>query len=148
MTGCNSLPATLPAGSSSKAQERDVASAPARYRVAPGLPLPLGVQDCCDGFNFAVFSRHAERVELRLFDDTTATEPALVVDLDPVHHRTGDIWHTLVDGVRWDRPMPTGCMAGGRRKRGTGSTGTTFCSIHTRSPSPPSMRPAKLATQQ
>ena len=25
----------------------------------------------------------------------------MVVDLDPVHHRTGDIWHTLVDGVRW-----------------------------------------------
>ncbi|MGE0333954.1 MAG: glycogen debranching protein GlgX [Gammaproteobacteria bacterium] len=101
MTGRGSLPAPLPTGSSSKAPERDVGPAQTPYRIAPGRPLPLGVHDCCDGFNFAVFSRHAERVELLVFEDSASATPAFVVDLDPVHHRTGDIWHTLVDGVRW-----------------------------------------------
>lgn len=69
--------------------------------VTPGLPLPLGVQDCCDGFNFALFSRHAERVELLLFEDAQSTVPMVTFDLDAAHHRTGDIWHALIDGARW-----------------------------------------------
>lgn len=71
------------------------------FRVAPGRPLPPGVQDCCDGFNFAVFSRHAQRIELLLFESATSTAPVLTLDLDPAYHRTGDIWHALVDGARW-----------------------------------------------
>ena len=70
-------------------------------KVNPGRPLPLGVQDCCDGFNFAVFSRHAERVELLIFDDAASAEPLHVFGLDSAQHRTGDIWHVLLDGVRW-----------------------------------------------
>ena len=101
MMGRGSLPAPLPTGSSSKAPERDDGPAQTPYRIAPGRPLPLGVHDCCDGFNFAVFSRHAERVELLVFEDAASATPAFVVDLDPVHHLTGDIWHTLVDGVHW-----------------------------------------------
>ncbi len=31
----------------------------ARIQVRPGSPLPLGVRDCCDGFNFAVLPCHA-----------------------------------------------------------------------------------------
>ena len=73
----------------------------ARLQVTPGRPLPLGVQDCCDGFNFALFSRHAERVELLIFEDAAATRPLWAFDLDPAYHRTGDIWHALIDGVRW-----------------------------------------------
>jgi glycogen operon protein len=69
--------------------------------IAPGYALPLGVRDCCDGFNFAVFSRHAERIELLLFDRPDCTEPFLIVELDPVHHRTGDIWHALIQGLEW-----------------------------------------------
>jgi isoamylase len=72
-----------------------------KITVRPGRPLPLGVTDCCDGFNFAVFSRHAERVELLLFEDPTSAEPLSAFDLDPAQHRTGDIWHALLDGVRW-----------------------------------------------
>ncbi len=70
-------------------------------RIGPGSPLPLGVRDCCDGFNFAVFSRHARAVELLLFEDVEADEPFLVVSLDSPSHRTGDIWHVLLDGVEW-----------------------------------------------
>jgi isoamylase len=70
-------------------------------RVRPGRPLPLGVDDCCDGFNFAVFSRHAERIELAIFESITSSEPLLVADLSDPHHRTGDIWHALVDVLPW-----------------------------------------------
>ncbi|WP_440560622.1 hypothetical protein [Trinickia sp.] len=37
--------------------------------MEPGRPVPLGVEEGQDGFNFAVFSRHAERVELLIFDE-------------------------------------------------------------------------------
>ena len=67
--------------------------------VQAGTPLPLGARDCCDGVNFSVFSRHAEGLELLLFDGTGP--PALVVPLDPRVHRTGDIWHVLVTGIGW-----------------------------------------------
>ena len=63
--------------------------------------MPSGVDDCCDGFNFAIISRHAERVELLIFEDAVSTEPLRITDLDAVHYCTGDIWHALVDGVRW-----------------------------------------------
>ena len=73
----------------------------AGLRASPGRPLPLGVQDCFDGFNFAVFSRHAERIQLLIFADMASPEPLRSFDLDPLLHRTGDIWHVLVDGVQW-----------------------------------------------
>ncbi len=69
--------------------------------VSEGRPLPLGVYDCCDGFNFAVFSRHATSVELLLFDDTDSAEPSATIRLDPPAQKTGDIWHLIVRGVRW-----------------------------------------------
>jgi glycogen operon protein len=43
-----------------------------------------GVTDCCDGFNFAVFSRHAERVDLLLFEDATDVEPMLIRSSPPL----------------------------------------------------------------
>ena len=69
--------------------------------VCAGRPAPLGVQDCHDGFNFSVFSRHAERVELHLFEEATSESPLAVIDLSAPEHRTGDVWHALVGGLRW-----------------------------------------------
>lgn len=69
--------------------------------VSEGRPLPLGAHDCCDGFNFALFSRHATGVELVLFDDDGSEEPSLVVRLDPLTNRTGDVWHVLLRNARW-----------------------------------------------
>jgi oxygen-independent coproporphyrinogen III oxidase len=37
-------------------------------QVGSGEPLPLGLSVTCDGFNFAVFSRHASSIGLLLFD--------------------------------------------------------------------------------
>ena len=39
------------------------------FRVWPGLPYPLGATWDGAGTNFALFSAHAEKVELCLFDD-------------------------------------------------------------------------------
>ncbi len=50
--------------------------APFASRLMPGSPSPLGAT--CDGLgtNFAVFSAHAERMELCLFDPSGRREIA------------------------------------------------------------------------
>ena len=62
-------------------------------RISPGVPLPLGVHDCHEGVNLAVFSRHATSMALLLFDDAAQGAPSERIELDPQQHRTGDIWH-------------------------------------------------------
>lgn len=67
----------------------------ARAELGFGDPLPLGLTRTCDGFNLAVFSRHASAVSVLLFDPAT---DALIetVALDPERNRTGDIWHVAL----------------------------------------------------
>ena len=50
-----------------------------RYRVDRGRALPAGLQDCCDGVNFALFSRHAWHVELLVYEapGASATSSAM-----------------------------------------------------------------------
>ena len=68
--------------------------------VRRGVPLPLGTRQFGGGVNFALFSRHASRVRLELFDQAADAMPARVMDLDPVSNRTGDVWHVWVAGIR------------------------------------------------
>jgi glycogen operon protein len=65
-------------------------------RVSAGMPHPLGATVDRRGANFALFSAHAEKVELCLFDATGTSERARVV----VPERTQDVWHVHLDGVR------------------------------------------------
>ncbi|KAL5561635.1 hypothetical protein UlMin_031382 [Ulmus minor] len=66
-----------------------------------GHPTPLGLSFSQDGsMNFAIFSRNALSVVLCLYDDTTADNPALELDLDPYVNRTGDIWHASFESAR------------------------------------------------
>ena len=62
--------------------------------------MPLGPHESGGGVNFALFSRHASRVRLELFDHPADATPAKVIDLDPARHRTGDVWHVWVEGIR------------------------------------------------
>ena len=62
----------------------------------PGCPYPLGTLVEPDGVNFSVYSRNADRLELLLYDDVDAAEPARVIRLDPARHRTYHYWHTFV----------------------------------------------------
>lgn len=68
--------------------------------VRRGVPLPLGTHESTGGVNFALFSRHATRVRLDLFDQPADATPAKVIDFDPAHNRTGDVWHVWVEGIR------------------------------------------------
>jgi isoamylase len=68
--------------------------------VRRGDPLPLGAHESVGGVNFALFSRHASRVRLELFDQPPDATPARVIDLDPARNRTGDVWHVWVEGIR------------------------------------------------
>ncbi len=55
----------------------------------------MGVSRTTAGYNFALFSRHAEAVSLVLFR-TNVEEPVAELPLDPDYHRTGEVWHILV----------------------------------------------------
>ncbi len=68
--------------------------------VKPGRPLPLGVRVDDAGANFSLFSRHATRVWLEFYSSPDAGTPKRVIDLKPSRHRTGDIWHVWVAGIR------------------------------------------------
>lgn len=65
----------------------------ARTSARAGSPLPFGTQETGGGVNFAIFSRHASRVRLELFDHPKDAMPARSIDLDAPHNRTGDVWH-------------------------------------------------------
>lgn len=45
-----------------------------RYTVTEGAPYPLGATLIDGGVNFALFSQHAQKVELCLFDPTGTKE--------------------------------------------------------------------------
>src|SRR5438445_9370511 len=59
-------------------------------RVWPGRPYPLGAIWDGAGVNFALFSEHATKVELCLFDATDATKERYRLAL-PEH--TDMVWH-------------------------------------------------------
>jgi glycogen operon protein len=64
--------------------------------IQPGSPRPLGATWNEHGVNFALFSGHATRVELCLFDAQSGAETARY-DLPA---RTGDVWHGLLSPRR------------------------------------------------
>lgn len=65
------------------------------HTLASGRPHPIGATFDGFGVNFAVFSEHAERVELCLFAEDTRTEVARI----PLLERDGDVWHVYVHGI-------------------------------------------------
>ena len=63
--------------------------------VWPGQPYPRGATWDGEGVNFSLFSAHAERVELCLFDPTGRHELQRI----GVRERTDGNWHGVAD--RW-----------------------------------------------
>ena len=66
-------------------------------RTVPGRPYPLGATWDGTGVNFALYSAHAEAVELVLFE--AADDPAPAASL-ALRERTGPVWHGFVPGLR------------------------------------------------
>ncbi|MGJ3264713.1 MAG: glycogen debranching protein GlgX [Salinarimonas sp.] len=93
-TDCSPLPSACDSVGAATPPKPD--SGP--VRIGPGEPLPLGLHECCDGSNIAVFSRHATAMTLLLYETAGAAEASLRLPLDARRHRTGDIWHARLAG--------------------------------------------------
>jgi len=68
--------------------------------VKKGASAPLGAAVHPGGVNFSVFSKNATLVELLLFDDENAPQPASVIPLDASRHRTYHYWHVFVPDLK------------------------------------------------
>ncbi|MGF1465596.1 MAG: glycogen debranching protein GlgX [Sandaracinaceae bacterium] len=68
-----------------------------KLRTRPGQPYPMGATWDGLGVNFAVYSAHAERIELLLFDDPDAAAPSRRIEMT---ERTGPVWHVHIIGLR------------------------------------------------
>ena len=66
-------------------------------RIRPGQPYPLGATWDGLGVNFAIFSEHASRVELCLFDSVESPAESLRVTLP---ERTDLVWHGYLPDIR------------------------------------------------
>jgi len=63
----------------------------------PGQPYPLGATWDGLGVNFAIFSEHAESVELCLFEEAYGSTEAVRV---PLRHQTDNVWHVRLPDAR------------------------------------------------
>ena len=68
----------------------------ARARVWPGQPFPLGATWDGLGVNFALFSGHAERVELCIFESAGVRE----IDRVILPEYTDEVWHGYLPDAR------------------------------------------------
>src|SRR5438094_9024353 len=62
-----------------------------------GYPYPLGATWLGNGDNFALFSEHANSVNLCLFDSMEASEENVRI---PVTEHTDQVWHIFLPEVR------------------------------------------------
>jgi isoamylase len=63
----------------------------------PGKPYPLGATYDGQGTNFAIFSEHAEAVDLLLFDSANEGE---ATDVIPIHEKTAYVWHVYLQDIK------------------------------------------------
>lgn len=67
--------------------------------LSPGRPHPLGARPHSGGVGFSVYSRHAERVDLLLYEHADSDRPLRTITLEPPTHRTWNYWHAFVGGI-------------------------------------------------
>ncbi len=70
------------------------------FQIKPGKPYPHGSKAYEDGVNFSIFSRHAEEVELLLYQNEDSPEPFQIIPLEIDKHRTFFSWHVFVKHLR------------------------------------------------
>lgn len=68
-----------------------------KLTVLPGCPYPLGATWDGRGVNFAIFSEHAEKIELCLFDSAEAERESQRVTLP---EQTDRVWHGYLAGIQ------------------------------------------------
>lgn len=70
------------------------------FNLTRGHPLPLGSIKFGDGINFAITAKNATSMTLCLFSSNHKLMPEFEISLDPKQHKTGDVWHILI------QPLP------------------------------------------
>ncbi|MCA9208125.1 MAG: glycogen debranching enzyme GlgX, partial [Planctomycetales bacterium] len=65
-------------------------------RVWPGRPYPLGATWDGRGTNFSLYSEHAERVELCLFDAVDSQRESQRIRL---REQTDNVWHAYLPDI-------------------------------------------------
>ncbi len=68
--------------------------------VMPGRPYPTGPTTYSEGVRFTIFSRHATRVWIALFNKVTDQIPAWEIEFNPQYHKTGDMWSIYLKGLQ------------------------------------------------
>jgi glycogen operon protein len=68
-----------------------------QYRIWPGRPYPLGATWDGMGVNFALFSEHATKVELCLFNSPDERQEATKIEMP---EQTRQVWHCYLPDVR------------------------------------------------
>ncbi len=73
-----------------------------REHVIPSVPVPVpyGARVVDQGVHFSIFSRHATRVWLLLFNHAEDEVPVEEFELRPDRNRLGDLWHLHVPTAR------------------------------------------------
>ena len=69
------------------------------FLTAP-FPVPYGARVVHGGVHFSIFSRHADKVWVMLFDHPDDEHPVQEIELEPERHRLGDLWHILIPNAR------------------------------------------------
>ena len=67
-----------------------------RYTISEGTPFPLGATWTGKGVNFALFSAHATKVELCLFDASGKEE----LERIELPEYTDEVWHVFVADLK------------------------------------------------
>ena len=73
-------------------------SSASRWIAVEGAPLPLGVSWIPEftAYNFAIFSKNAEKVTLLLYDESQFVTPILTREFNYLLNKTGYIWHCII----------------------------------------------------
>lgn len=66
-----------------------------RWSEAEGLPFPFGVTwlPAEQAYNFALYSRHAQTVELLFFQQDNCDRPTFAFQFDALRNKSGPVWH-------------------------------------------------------
>ena len=67
-----------------------------QYRIEPGSAYPIGATVKESGVNFAIFSAHAEKIELCIFDEHGQKELMRFA----LPQCENDIWHGFIRGAK------------------------------------------------
>ncbi len=69
------------------------------YKIQSGFRYPPGATPVKGGVNFSIYSQHATRVELLLFESAHSARSFQVIPLEPRGHRSFFFWHVLVEDL-------------------------------------------------